>query len=537
MKSDNSDKRAEIIPDLTLNSPNKESIYFLSSLDYATQEHIIETLIDNLYNGSAYTANDYDLKILGTFCLLFQRLQRTKNWKEIQKLTKNNMALSTLIIQEIFPLISKLYTQYRTSNLFINDLQKLELNNIDQALQELLLSQQKTQTAHNRNKTLNNQDTTDKTKNNNNNNNNNNDNDNDNNNNNNTFDNNSDTENKQILQSDPKNFQENLEMLIKQLTILLKEIKQDFSGYQFANLFFNSPGWDLTRKQLKKEDISLIRTYTELSKSFLNISELLEPLHNKKQTEGEGTQTLTSIYQALEIGDFTLSNKLDSLFLSELIQLIYPKTKLLFLQKYIQAKLLSYQMTGPATNEQNGKQPTPLIILIDCSGSMQGAGEKIGKALTLKILSQLKKHNTTDKQREIRIGLFSSIKQLHLLTVNMKENNLENILDFLRYSFKGGTDYDSVLTDITSLIKNNTKLQPANILFITDSMANILNSKTTKTWNYSKEKIVNQLITVEFGTQTSQSLTKLADIRFKLEIKHISHSKKENTALLVKRIK
>ena len=523
MKSDNSDKRAGIIPDLTLNSPDKEFIYFLSSLDYATQEHIIKILTDNLYNGSAYTANDYDLKILGTFCLLFQRLQRTKNWKEIQKLTKNNMALSTLIIQEIFPLISTLYTQYRKSNLFINDLQKLELNNIDQVLQELLLSQQKTQTAHNRNKTLNNQDTTDKTKNNDNNDE--------------TFDNNSDTENKQILQSDPKNFQENLEMLINQLTILLKEIKQDFSGYQFANLFFNSPGWDLTRKQLKKEDISLIRTYTELSKAFLNISELLEPLHNKKQTEGEGTQTLESIYQALEIGDFTLSNKLDSLFLSELIQLIYPKTKLLFLQKYIQAKLLSYQMTGPATNEQNGKQPTPLIILIDCSGSMQGAGEKIGKALTLKILSQLKKHNTTDKQREIRIGLFSSIKQLHLLTVNMKENNLENILDFLRYSFKGGTDYDSVLTDITSLIKNNTKLQPANILFITDSMANILNSKTTKTWNYSKEKIVNQLITVEFGTQTSQSLTKLADIRFKLEIKHISHSKKENTALLVKRIK
>ncbi|KAG7370821.1 phospholipid-translocating P-type ATPase, flippase [Nitzschia inconspicua] len=182
------------------------------------------------------------------------------------------------------------------------------------------------------------------------------------------------------------------------------------------------------------------------------------------------------------VSGITLSASLSEMLPSEAVLLrgSTPVLRNLFLAKWVESKLLSYEVSGymdipsvPRTRPQYFKRlPSapggPIIVCLDTSWSMSGSRETLSKAVVLACVTQ-----AHSQGRECQVIAFSTERQVMesgVITADPK--GIQRLLEFLSYSFGGGTDVTGALKFVTSLLDDSAArddlLSAADILLVTD---------------------------------------------------------------------
>ncbi|MEL6133943.1 MAG: VWA domain-containing protein, partial [Bacteroidota bacterium] len=164
------------------------------------------------------------------------------------------------------------------------------------------------------------------------------------------------------------------------------------------------------------------------------------------------------------------SDNLSVMLPSEVALLSSHETEILLAKKYVEKKLLTFQYrshdaaTDPTTEEIEEKSdedaPGPFVMIIDTSGSMFGDPERIAKALALAILEIAIK----TKRQAFLISFSTGIQTTEMTGM---EEDLTQMVDFLRMSFHGGTDIQPAIGEALEMLKRED-YQAADVLIISD---------------------------------------------------------------------
>jgi len=176
------------------------------------------------------------------------------------------------------------------------------------------------------------------------------------------------------------------------------------------------------------------------------------------------------------VSGLTLSDDLSTMLPTEavLLRSSMRALRLLFLAKKAESKLLSYELSGwtdvptkPLPNTRRSVQlPStsggPLIICLDTSHSMSGAREDLSKAVVLAAVTEAHRQG-----RECRVVAFSSASNtVESGNISCDANGIRRLLDFLSYSFGGGTDVTGALKHAMEVLEND--LAASDLLLVSD---------------------------------------------------------------------
>jgi uncharacterized protein with von Willebrand factor type A (vWA) domain len=166
-------------------------------------------------------------------------------------------------------------------------------------------------------------------------------------------------------------------------------------------------------------------------------------------------------YERSEIEGITLGNNLPDVLPSEILRLADPDLEYTFFRDYAESALTEYELKGV---ERVGKGP--VIVQIDCSGSMCGEPDIWSKAIALAMYSIARR-----QKRDFAIVLFNTVivKELFL---EKGEKDSENILKILTAGTGGGTEFVPPLGRAVDLIDSN-QFNQADLVFITDGICDI----------------------------------------------------------------
>ncbi len=154
------------------------------------------------------------------------------------------------------------------------------------------------------------------------------------------------------------------------------------------------------------------------------------------------------------VNGLTTSGSFSKMLPSEavLLKSSFPSLRWLFLAKKVESKLLSYELSGwadvptlPLQTKRSERLPCqaggPLVICLDTSWSMSGMREQLSKAVVLASVTAAHLQN-----RECRVVSFSSINNaIDSGAITCDAEGVKRMLDFLSYSFGGGTDVTGAL--------------------------------------------------------------------------------------------
>ncbi len=303
-------------------------------------------------------------------------------------------------------------------------------------------------------------------------------------------------------------------------------------------------GWDLSRsilssrKWLALENIArLLENYEKLQ----NLVAMLGRLQEQKEFEVESIlevkkrrkKVLVSPLAKNELYGLHLSDDLQRLLPNELIQLGNPRLKKLFYARLIERRLMTYELRGVipelgktkrrVSNQKKVNQSKgPIILCIDTSGSMSGSPEVLAKAvafLSLKI--------AVKEKRECYLMNFSGPGNVQELEIAQSTYALDNLLDFLMFSFGGGTDFVTPLQKAFAMIAKE-KFNKADILMVTDGIGDIP-KKLEKEIPQEQEKYNFRIFSLLVGNNCSAE-----GVSFSNKVFHLNHLTKShlNTELL-----
>ncbi|KKN17721.1 hypothetical protein LCGC14_0963000 [marine sediment metagenome] len=288
-----------------------------------------------------------------------------------------------------------------------------------------------------------------------------------------------------------KRIDEEREKLCK---ILYDQIKKLKKMMKILQPFTNECGrlWDLSKGLWQTTDFSILEYYAQLVEKEPSIQDLAEILGRMHQAEDELEEELINetVFKPIKVIDHAQkselvgtheSNDINYLLPIELTNLDDPTTELIFYQKFAEKKLLTYQFLGHNLGyeeEQRKKlakvakktKKGPIIICVDTSGSMHGTPEYIAKTLCFAIL-----RIALLEQRSCYLISFST--SIHTLELTDFNKSLPKLIEFLTFSFYGGTDAIPALREAVKKIQEK-KYEKSDVLMISDFIMDNIDSNT-----------------------------------------------------------
>ncbi|MDP4299549.1 VWA domain-containing protein [Leptothrix discophora] len=171
------------------------------------------------------------------------------------------------------------------------------------------------------------------------------------------------------------------------------------------------------------------------------------------------------------------SARLDRLLGSEAAQIRHPVLHRLWRARLAEANLLTYDSQGvlveqvadpsarlpsPARRVQAPRQRGPLILCVDTSGSMQGAPEKIAKAVVLEAL-----RTSQREQRGCVLIAFGGQGEMVTRELHDGRAGLEAMLALIGMGFDGGTDVQTPIEHAIDLVAQ-ARWRSADLLIVSD---------------------------------------------------------------------
>lgn len=180
------------------------------------------------------------------------------------------------------------------------------------------------------------------------------------------------------------------------------------------------------------------------------------------------------------------SNRLNALLPSEIALLGNAALEQTFYKKYVERRLqtFDFRMQTPVKVHTERSEPTPVgpgpyIVCLDTSGSMSGIPEEVAKAICYGLMLR----SRTEKRACYLISYSIDIEVLNLADWKQQQ---EQIVNFLSYSFHGGTDLEPALKEALRMLQTEDYIL-ADVLVISDFEVRDLSLETITAINSVRE--------------------------------------------------
>lgn len=245
-----------------------------------------------------------------------------------------------------------------------------------------------------------------------------------------------------------------------------------------------TPLWDMSDASLKKQDMKHLRKIADKLKKHPKLLEIAEnigrsaeatpePESFREKVEIDEIEQTNSDFIPDDIVGIYPNNDISRMVANEAVYLSDPEVEILFYKRLVEKQLMNYQYQGVEEHHvhktyyqlskgQKIKPGGPFILCLDASGSMQGEPEKLAKALTLALMQF-----ALEQQRECKLMIFSKDFIDYDLT---GESGLNDLMDFVGYTFHGGTDLEPVLSRSIDLMYSN-EYRNADLVVVSDFIA------------------------------------------------------------------
>ena len=259
--------------------------------------------------------------------------------------------------------------------------------------------------------------------------------------------------------------------IMKLIIKIIRVLEEIIFNYENNENTLNSLGGGFSYKELKETGEDFKKIANEMQKNK-HIQEILRRLGKGKLEKSRDNKNKVAKINKNEIFGIDRSSDLSRLLPSELLNLEDESLKYLFYSKYLEKSLLTYEIKGNSIIEKNESEDGfsnkgTIVVCLDTSGSMNGSPIIKAKALVLAIVKILKKEN-----RELHIIIFGAKNQYQEVTIN-SENQIIEVIKFLRKSYDGGTYFETPLKRAMEIIDFKKNYEKADILMVTDGACKI----------------------------------------------------------------
>ena len=240
--------------------------------------------------------------------------------------------------------------------------------------------------------------------------------------------------------------------------------------------------WDMSRELWEDTNFDILQRYHDLLENEDSVRELADLLGRMREAEIISEEEVfeevvvrkewvEDNQNKAEIVGVNQSDDLNALLPSEAALLGDETTETLFLQKYADQALQTFHYQDQhlvqsedqftRVNQRTRlKEKGPFIVCVDTSDSMSGDAERVAKVICFAILRLAAREN----RRAFLINFSTGIKTIDLFDVG---SSLDQIVDFLRMSFHGGTDITLALHEVLRQLQTES-YRDADVLIVSD---------------------------------------------------------------------
>lgn len=234
--------------------------------------------------------------------------------------------------------------------------------------------------------------------------------------------------------------------------------------------------WDFRIGELSEDDISLLKRWIDFINDYKDIEIICESMGRRVDIENainniefkdSYNYSNKKITSKDEIVGIYFSKDIENIVPEELSLLCDRDFEKLFKLKYIENRLMCFDKNSYIFDERETQKIQsgyidgrgPVIICIDTSGSMKGINEYIAKATMLKIVMQ-----ALSEDRNVYLINFS----VEIYACKFSKNyGLNELIDFLKLSYHGGSDIYKALYEANRIMKTDD-FKNADVLVLSD---------------------------------------------------------------------
>lgn len=180
----------------------------------------------------------------------------------------------------------------------------------------------------------------------------------------------------------------------------------------------------------------------------------------------------------------------------------------LFFKRFMNRNLMQYKVTGKDTKARG-----PIVVPVDCSGSMTGAPDTWSKALALAMYMIARK-----QKRDFAFFLFNT-KVVKKVFIGKNETEPLGLAEILGHGVGGGTSFEVPLDESMSLINNSKEFDKADIVFVTDGECHTSPEWLAKFNKWREDRGVN-VVTLFVNTYRRGDISEMK--RFSHEVVNLS---------------
>lgn len=238
---------------------------------------------------------------------------------------------------------------------------------------------------------------------------------------------------------------------------------------------------DASLDDLNQAGLNTLQKWTSVLAKDLSVQKIADILGRMREAEWAeqisvvkksiGVSTpVVDVNSREEIIGLRLGKDLEHALPSELALMADPDTAILFDLKYLESKLVCFELQGTTyqddkieieveTKENIEEAKGPMILCIDTSASMQGEPEHMAKAMALYLGTKAKA-----EERPCYVINFSHQIETFDLT---GAKGISSLVAFLQRSFYGGTDAAPALNHALKMLENE-RYTKADVLMVSD---------------------------------------------------------------------
>ncbi|HWR26151.1 MAG TPA: VWA domain-containing protein [Methanosarcina sp.] len=288
---------------------------------------------------------------------------------------------------------------------------------------------------------------------------------------------------------------------------LIPVLEDHLEMLEILSMLFPGRTWDESLRDLHREYFGNLEKYAAIFRRSSELHEILEQVGRIELEYGSKKLSL-SPYSKNEAHSVTFSGDIQTLLPVEAVKLKNPILKRKFYADMLEGKLLTYQLRGENWNSDlaGKKRKGPVVALVDTSASMRGIPELLAKSVLLAVARKMLKEG-----RDVKVILFSSKWQTLEIELTNKKRMGQEFLEFLKFTFGGGTDFNTALRAGLKAMKNEKAFEGADLLFLTDGMSELSERPLIREWNEIKTERKARIFSLIIGNYDAGGLEQVSD--------------------------
>lgn len=309
--------------------------------------------------------------------------------------------------------------------------------------------------------------------------------------------------------------EEIMKNISKKMSEFICEMEDNLELFDVLALLFPGRNWSYSVKELKKEpfylQLKLLKRYSTFFEKNPELRRIIDFI-GRQEFEPPANRIRLSPFGKNRIQTVRFSDSINNLLPMEAAKLLNPALKRKFYADMLEGKLLSYQLLGKHyAGPPRLKPKGPMIVLVDTSGSMHGAPQTLAKSAVFAMAKRM-----LSQHRDMKVILFASTSQHLEIELTGKKKMSEKFLNFLLYTFGGGTDFNTALASGLKSLKEKD-FQGADLLFITDGKSEISDELVLARWEEAKKKYNAKVYSLIVGGSRTSGLSEISDYTYFVE--------------------